>query len=184
MSYTSCANNNSYSSITDCISNKTVANNNAFNTLIGSSLQGSSSDGGWNFNKIQYANIDNINTFLNDQQIDIIKIYDKLNLANMGTNINTNMNTLHNSYGKYSDPDFGSGVAYDISGNLANNTDLEQQIADIDGRLAADENNSTALFGDETALYNQQYIITISMIIGCIILIYMFVYLYKNPKHV
>ena len=111
----------------------------------------------------------------------------------MGTTITNDMNTLHTSYGQYSDATLGSGadysnknpyLAYDISGNLATNTDLEQQLADRDGVLAVDENNSTVLFGDETALYNQQYIITISMIIGCIILIYMFVYLYKNPKHV
>jgi hypothetical protein len=195
MSYIACANKNTGSKISTCISNQSNTNANRFKDLLDDSPGTGTS--GYSFNSDEYDNIDTINTFLDDQQQDIIEINAKINLSDTGTigsfisTIDSSISTLHDNLGQYSDYTLGSGkdysnknasIAYNISNNLDEIQSLKRELSDFN--IPVDKNDSTVLLGDETALYNQKYIITISMIIGCIILISMFVYLFNKPKHI
>jgi hypothetical protein len=188
MSYIACANKNTGSKISTCISNQSDTNANRFKGLLDTSPGTSGTDGAYSFINDEYDNIDTINTFLEAQQQDIIDINAKINLSDTGTigsfisTIESSISTLHDNTGQYSDYTLGSGIAYDISNNLGEIQSLKKELSDLN--IPVDKNDSTVLLGDETALYNQKYIITISMIIGCIILISMFVYLFNKPKHI
>ena len=184
MSYIACAANDN---ISTCITNNSDTNAARFKDLL---VASPGTDDGRSFTSVEYDNINTINTFLDDQQQDIIEINAKINLSDTGTTgtigssisaIDLSISTLHDTYGKYSYSTLGSGIAYNISNNLVKIQGLKNELS---LNIPVDKNDSTVLLGDETALYNQQYIITISMIIGCIILISMFVYLFNKPKHI
>lgn len=179
--YIACAANDN---ISTCITNNSDTNAARFKDLLVASPGTGTS--GYSFNSDEYDNIVNINTFLDSQQQDIKAINAKIDLSDTGTigssisEIDSSISTLHDNLGKYSDSTLGSGIAYNISNNLITIKELNEELSNFN----IDKNDSTVLLGDETALYNQQYIITISMIIGCIILISMFVYLFNKPKHI
>ena len=183
MSYIACAANDN---ISTCITNNSDTNAARFKDLLVASPGTGTS--GYSFNSDEYDNIVNINTFLDSQQQDIKAINAKIDLSDTGTigssisEIDSSISTLHDNLGKYSDSTLGSGIAYNISNNLIKIQGLKNELSGLN--IPVDKNDSTVLLGDETALYNQQYIITISMIIGCIILISMFVYLFNKPKHI
>ena len=186
MRYIACANKNTGSKISTCISNQSNTNAARFKDLLDDS-PGTGTDGR-SFTTDEYDNINTINTFLDSQQQDIQAINAKIDLSDTGTSgssistIDLSISTLHDTYGKYFDYTLESGIAYDISNNLVKIQGLKNELSGLN--IPVDKNDSTVLLGDETALYNQQYIITISMIIGCIILISMFVYLFNKPKHI
>ena len=86
----------------------------------------------------------------------------------MFSTIDSSISTLHDNLGQYSDYTLGSGkdysnknasIAYNISNNLDEIQSLKRELSDFN--IPVDKNDSTVLLGDETALYNQKYIITI-----------------------
>ena len=136
-----------------------------------------------NYEKCMNTNFDNFNKIVNNDLM-VYKLLASVDTAAITTGTVGYTGTLDKDTGL--NPVLAAAAAKtDITTNYPAYT---SDVTNFIGWQQEDMNNmptaSSSLLGDETALYNQQYVITISMIIGCIILIYMFIYLYKKPKHI
>jgi len=139
-----------------------------------------------NYEKCMTTNFDNFNKIVNND----LMVY-KL-LASSDTNAITTATTGYTGT-LDKDANLNTLLAAAAKTDITNNypvytSDVTNFIGWQQEDITNTQNNtptaSSSLLSDKTALYNQQYVITISMIIGCIILIYMFIYLYKKPKHI